>query len=40
MALLAADGASLWELEVKRSSLEDVFLKLTRTESKSASLPA
>jgi ABC-2 type transport system ATP-binding protein len=39
MALLAAQGAALWELEVKRSSLEDVFLKLTRPENKSANLP-
>ena len=39
MALLAAQGAALWELEVKRSSLEDVFLKLTRPEKKSANLP-
>lgn len=30
LALLAAEGAVLWELELKRSSLEDVFLKLTR----------
>jgi len=35
MVLLAAQGATLWELEVKRSSLEDVFLKLTRPENKS-----
>ena len=40
LALLAAQGATLWELEVKRSSLEDVFLKLTRPENKSANLPA
>jgi len=40
LALLAAQGATLWELEVKRSSLEDVFLKLTRPETKSANLPA
>ena len=40
LALLAAQGATLWELEVKRSSLEDVFLKLTRTKNKSANLPA
>ena len=39
LALLAAQGATLWELEVKRSSLEDVFLKLTRPENKSANLP-
>ncbi len=39
LALLAAQGATLWELEVKRSSLEDVFLKLTRPETKSANLP-
>ena len=39
LALLAAQGATLWELEVKRSSLEDVFLKLTRPENKSANFP-
>jgi len=39
MALLAAQGAALWELEVKRSSLEDVFLKLTRPENKLANFP-
>lgn len=39
LALLAAQGATLWELEVKRSSLEDVFLKLTRPETKSANFP-
>ncbi len=39
LVLLAAQGATLWELEVKRSSLEDVFLKLTRPENKSANLP-
>jgi len=40
MVLLAAQGATLWELEVKRSSLEDVFLKLTRPENKSVIHPA
>jgi ABC-2 type transport system ATP-binding protein len=40
LALLATQGAALWALEVKRSSLEDVFLKLTRPENKSANLPA
>ena len=39
LALLAAQGATLWELEVKRSSLEDIFLKLTRPDNKSANLP-
>ena len=39
LALLAAQGATLWELEVKRSSLEDVFLKLTRPDNKSVNLP-
>jgi ABC-2 type transport system ATP-binding protein len=39
MALLAAQGAALWELEVKRSSLEDVFLKLTRPENKLVNFP-
>jgi ABC-2 type transport system ATP-binding protein len=39
LALLVAQGATLWELEVKRSSLEDVFLKLTRPENKSANFP-
>lgn len=39
LALLAAQGATLWELEVKRSSLEDVFLKLTRPDNKSTNLP-
>ncbi|MEI8090097.1 MAG: ABC transporter ATP-binding protein [Opitutaceae bacterium] len=40
MGLLAADGAVLRELDVKRCSLEDVFLKLTRPENNSVSLPA
>jgi ABC-2 type transport system ATP-binding protein len=39
LALLVAQGATLWELEVKRSSLEDVFLKLTRPDNKSVNLP-
>ena len=39
LALLTAQGATLGELEVKRSSLEDVFLKLTRPDNKSANLP-
>jgi len=38
LSLLAAEGAVLWELELKRSSLEDVFLKLTRPTTTPAAL--